>query len=153
MKRLINGLPETYVKINNMFADSLNTLTLKGYYLVPNTYNISTIPYNISTIPYGTFHKIMRLCARDMGRPFVKIEIHKSYAWISFPRRKYLSPIANVLSIVESNQWGAPVYGYHERTNWCFKFNDMTLFNEFFEQLHTRPEFRKALKLPEEVTT
>ena len=144
MKRLINGLPETYVKVNNMLVDSLNTITLKGYYLVPN---------NISTIPYGTFRKMMRQCAKEMGRPFVKISIHKSYAWIFFPRRKYLSPIANILSLAASTQPDAPIHGYHEQTNWCFKFNDMTLFNEFLEQLHTRPEFRKALRLPEEVTT
>lgn len=144
MKRLINGLPETYVEVSTMFADLLNTLTLKGYYLVPN---------NHDTIPYATLCKIMRWCAKEMGRPFVKISIHKSYAWISFPRRKYLSPIANVLSLVESKQRDAPVCGYHEISNWRFKFNDMTLFNEFLEQLHTRPEFRKALKLPEKVTT
>ena len=143
MKRLINGLPETYVKVNNMFADSLNTLTLKGYYLVPD---------NISTIPYGSFRRMMRLCAKDMGRPFVKISISNSYAWISFPQRKYLAPIANVLSLAATSGRNDPIYAYHEISNWRFKFNDIELFNSFLEQLHTRPELRKALKLPEEVT-
>jgi len=143
MKRLINGLPETYVEINTMLSDLMDTLTLKGYYLVP---------WKPCIIPPCSINRTMRQCAKDMGRPFVKISNNRNFALMTIPKRKYLAPIANLLLLAASDTTGRAVVDRSEETNWRFLFNDMELFKSFLEQLHTRPELRKALKLPEEVT-
>jgi len=147
-------LPKTYTEVTILLESLIKTLTLQGYYMEPEGHKV---------VPYGTLSKIMRQCAKDMKRPFVHIKREYAYGiggWnmsgmsITMPKLKYMSPIANVLMLAakETDYMKDPIHTRYYTSLWYFRFNDLDLFLDFLEQLHTRPEFRKALRLPDEVT-
>jgi hypothetical protein len=147
-------LPKTYTEVTTLLESLIETLTLKGYYMEPEEHKI---------VPYGTLSKVMRQCARDMKRPYVHIRREYSYKnggysmsgmSITMPKLKYLAPITNVLMLAakETDYMRDPIHTRYYTSLWYFRFNNLDLFFDFLEQLHTRPEFRKALRLPDEVT-
>lgn len=120
--------------------------------------------------------KVARDVAKEMKRPFIQGGVHFStgthfrdpstnkYEWrpypkpvwskayITIPRRKYLSVISTPLelgAIVDRKATvGTKIMSRHGATYWHYDIMDQEIWNDYYTALQTNPAFRKAMKLP-----
>ena len=126
----------------------------------------------ISTVQ---IRKVARDVAKEMKRPFVqggeyfsngthKRDADGKYEWIPYstpqwskayitvPRRGYLCPIITPLELsavsVYRSTGSNHIISRHGSTYWQFDIMSREIWTDYYQALQTRPEMRKALKLP-----
>ena len=76
-----------------------------------------------------------------------------SKAYIIVPRRAYLCPLIaplelSAVSVYRIGNTPATIISRHGHTYWQFDIMSREIWTDYYEALQTRPEMRKALRLP-----
>jgi hypothetical protein len=145
-------------------SEPINKMLETGFFIQPTYYKSHLVtPIQIQ--------KIARKVAAEQKRPFVEVWLNSTsgkhiwntsdnkMVWIphpetwmsavlSFPRRKYTSPLITPLSLPVGDRYDSDVTSNHQKTYWCFTVRNQTIWSEYYEATQTRPEMRKALRLP-----
>jgi hypothetical protein len=157
-------LTAVFAHIQKPIDDMLET----GLFLEPQ--------YEGGMVTAPQIRKVARDVAKEMKRPFIQggeqfstgthiqDAANGRYKWqrypkplwskayITIPKRKYLSVLINPLelgAIAERNATvTTKIMSRHDATYWHYDIMDREIWNDYYTALQTNPAFRKAMKLP-----
>ena len=179
-----SNAPRCIARICDDFNEGLKSFFELGYFYWERQIAAHQArDYNM--IPEPTLRYIDRTIARQMKRPYVRASYNewrdykrdangmlipkpgtahdyeyndevKRTAYLTVPRRKYLSPIINPLMLAaqkreyQYGRWNddAAVTYWSNTRDFYFTFTNIDLWLEYRHLMATREEMREALKLP-----